>query len=175
VRPGDTVVDATCGNGYDTLFLAELVGESGNVWGFDIQADALSKTAERLQEKGVAGWVHLVEAGHERMGEFVPNPVKAAVFNLGYLPGGNKGLTTQPETTAVALSSASQMVAPGGIVAVVVYTGHEGGSQEARVVDDWGRGLIATDFTVWSSRQLNRSANAPYLIFAIRAAEGRAD
>lgn len=164
LRPGDRAVDATCGNGHDTLLLAELVGPTGKVWGFDIQPEALGATGARLTAAGCSERVELMGGGHERLVDYVQEPVRAVVFNLGYLPGGDKGVITRPPSTLAALGQALQLLTPGGIVVVVIYPGHPGGAEEADAVEGWGARLPADQYPVWCSRQLNRSATAPYLL-----------
>jgi SAM-dependent methyltransferase len=169
VRPGDLVLDATCGNGQDTLLLAELVGEGGRVWAFDLQPRAIAATRELLEGKGRLGYVELIEAGHERLGEFVPEGLSAAVFNLGYLPGGGaESFVTTPANTVAALEQAAVLLKPEGIITVSLYTGHEGGPEEAQAVEQWGASLSPKHFNVWCSRQLNRPGIAPYLILVER-------
>ncbi len=166
VRAGDRVVDATCGNGNDTLLLAKLVGPAGRVWGFDLQERALDATRQLLASEGCLAQVDLVQAGHERLGEFVTDSLTAAIFNLGYLPGGDKGVVTRPATTLAALNGALDLLLPGGILLVVMYTGHEGATEEEKAVLVWGSGLAPKAFNVWTSRQLNRPPTAPYLVLA---------
>jgi SAM-dependent methyltransferase len=169
VRPGDQVLDATCGNGLDTLLLAELVGKGGRVWAFDLQPRAIAATRELLERQGRLGCVELIEAGHERLSEFVPAGLTAAVFNLGYLPGGGANpVITCPDSTVCALQQALQLLKPFGIMAVSLYTGHLGGPEEALAVESWGAALAPKNFNVWCSRQLNRPGIAPYLILVER-------
>lgn len=127
---GDHAVDATAGNGHDTLFLARTVGAAGHVTGFDIQPTALAATRHRLQEHNLLAPVQLIAAGHETMEQHVAGPIRAAMFNLGYLPGGNKALTTQPGTSLRGLAAACRLLAPGGRISVMVYTGHPVGGTE---------------------------------------------
>jgi len=163
LRPGDRVVDATCGNGQDTLLLAELVGESGHVWAFDIQEEALQRTAERLADAGCRERVELVPAGHERLGELVSGPLQAVVFNLGYLPAGKPEVRTSAKTTLSALQQSAELLAPGGILLIAVYTGHDKGEEWA-TVREWAAGLHPHEFNVWQARQLNRSEAAPFVV-----------
>lgn len=172
VRPGDRVVDTTCGNGRDTLLLAELVGPEGWVWAFDVQEGALAQTRALLAGAGCLGRAELVAAGHERLAEFILEPLRAAVFNLGYLPGGDREFVTRPENTAAALRQAAGLLLPGGIITVCVYTGHPGGPEEGRGVEDWAAGLSPGQFNVWTSRQLNRPATAPYLVLVEKTGAG---
>ena len=168
VRPGDLVLDATCGNGLDTLLLAQLTGEKGRVWGFDLQPAAIAATRALLQREGRLSRVELIEADHQRLVEFVPAGLQAAVFNLGYLPGGDGSLITSPQSTVPALQQAAFLLARRGILVVSLYTGHEGGAEEALAVADWGASLPPKDFNVWCSRQLNRPEIAPYLLLVER-------
>ncbi|SNB46518.1 class I SAM-dependent methyltransferase [Geobacter sp. DSM 9736] len=164
VGPGGRVVDGTCGNGHDTLFLASLVGETGHVWSFDVQDEALRRARARLAEAGSTAQVEFVDSGHERLAEFVAGPLQAAIFNLGYLPGGDKSRITRPETTIPALSQAVELLAPGGILVAVLYPGHPGGAEECAAVEAWGESLPSEDFSVWKSSRVNVSEKAAYVL-----------
>lgn len=137
VWPGDIAIDATAGNGHDTLALAELVGPTGRVFAFDIQPVALANTASRMAERGL-GNVELWCRDHAEMREALPTEMRgrvaAVTFNLGFLPGGDKAITTHSETTLVALHAATEVLRPGGLLAVVAYRGHPGGQSEADAV-----------------------------------------
>jgi len=170
VRSGDSAVDATCGNGNDTLLLAELVGPDGRVWAFDIQQKALESTARRLAANGLSERVTLVPQGHETLAGQVDAPLNAVVFNLGYLPGGDRTIVTRPTTTLVALEQALGLLAPGGIVALTVYPGHQGGDAERRLAEKWAAKLRAPLFYAWRMGQINVTANAPYLILVQKGA-----
>jgi hypothetical protein len=169
VRPGNRVVDATCGNGHDTLLLAELVGPHGKVWGFDIQQESLVATATLLEAAGCRDRVELVPAGHEQIAQYVSGPLDAVIFNLGYLPGGDKTRVTRPRETLAALAQGAELLAPGGRICIVLYTGHPGGGEEADAVDSWAAGLSPKEYHVWRCRQMNRSAAAPYQLLVEKA------
>ena len=130
LREGDTAIDATAGNGHDTCFLAERVGETGRVFAFDIQETALSHTAERQEQAGLRDRVTLIHAGHEQMAKRVSGPVRAVMFNLGWFPGGDKTVTTHWETTSQALLQAMALLEPRGICTVCAYPGHAAGEEE---------------------------------------------
>lgn len=170
VRSGDRAIDATCGNGHDTLLLAELCCDDGHVWGFDIQQQAIAETGRRLTDAGVGQRVTLVQAGHEELTRHVAGPLQAVCFNLGYLPGGDRQIVTRPDTTLAALEAASGLLAPGGIVAVTVYPGHEGGSVECAAVESWASGLSPQLFHGWRMGQMNVPSSAPYSILVQKAA-----
>ena len=137
MRSGDWVIDATAGNGHDTAFLAERVGERGRVWAFDVQKAALESTARRLKELSLEGRVNLVHAGHETMKEQLEGSFRAVVFNLGYFPSGERELITQTKTTLQALEAASTLLVSGGMICCVCYPGHQGGGEEAEAVLEW--------------------------------------
>ncbi|MEX2578590.1 MAG: class I SAM-dependent methyltransferase [Verrucomicrobiales bacterium] len=164
VRPfltaGDVAVDATVGNGHDTLFLAECVGKSGRVVGFDIQRDAIEASRTRTVSHPQ---VELHRAGHETMDRYVDGEIQAAMFNLGYLPSGDKTLTTLPATTVAALTLASHLLATPGILTIVVYPGHEGGKAEAEAVDSWVSSIDSSDFLPVKYELVDPSNRHPWL------------
>ncbi len=145
LHPGDFAVDATVGNGHDTLFLSSQVGGRGRVFGFDIQQDALDNAGCRLKDGGAHPNVTLFHAGHERMAELIPGEahgkVAAVMFNLGYLPGSDGRVITRAETTCSAIDAALSIMRKGGVISLVLYTGHPGGEEEAQTVEAHCRGL----------------------------------
>jgi SAM-dependent methyltransferase len=169
VRDGDRGVDATCGNGHDTLLLARLVGTRGHVWGFDIQRQAVEESRRRAAEEGLESRITLLQSGHEELTRHVAAPVRIVLFNLGYLPGGDRRVITRPDTTGAALGQSLQLLAPGGIVLVTVYPGHCGGDEEQSTVERWSTGLPTRTYYSWRMRQTNVSPTAPYLLLVQKA------
>ena len=155
----DIVVDATMGNGYDTLFLAKLAKQ---VYAFDIQEQALEKTSQRLQEAGLTN-VELLLQGHENVDQFV-REVKAAIFNLGYLPSADKSIITQPQTTIEALDKLCHMLVKGGRIAIMIYYGHDGGDIERDAVLNYVSQLPQQEYTATIYRTLNQINNPPFLV-----------
>lgn len=152
-------VDATAGNGYDTVFLARCAGRGGRVLACDVQAAALEATRARLKAEGLADRVYLVLGGHEHLNRWLavpPDddsggtspPLAAAMFNLGYLPGSDKRVITRPSTTLTALEALLPRMAPGGVISLHIYTGHEGGAEEASAVLARAEALSATEWSV---------------------------
>lgn len=138
LRPGDTAVDFTMGNGHDTLFLSQTVGESGRVYAFDIQESALRSTRAFLEQNGAPENYTLICASHHRAAEFVSEPIRAGVFNLGYLPGsGHKEITTLRSTTLPAVQTALELLSSDGILLVAVYPGHEEGRLEGEMLAEY--------------------------------------
>lgn len=139
VRPGDTVVDATAGNGHDTQFLAERVGPGGRVLAFDIQRAAIENTSKRLQDAGLEN-VDLFHRDHGQMSNAIPvkrmGRISAVMFNLGYLPGGDKAVITRIDSTRAAILQAATLLCPGGVISIVAYSGHSGGQSETKAVEE---------------------------------------
>lgn len=161
LQPGDHAVDATTGNGQDTLALAQTVGSSGKVYGFDIQEEALIATRNMLTTRNTISQVELIQACHSKMAEHIIKPVHAVMFNLGYLPNGNKSVTTQATTTLSAIEQAQGLLVPGGIISVVTYPGHEEGAREHQALTNWlteNPNVQATHIKIE-----NRSTSAPQL------------
>ena len=135
---GDVAVDFTMGNGNDTLFLSKAVGEKGKVYAFDIQEDALISTRAHLEANGAPENYTLICASHHRVKEFVTEPIKAGMFNLGYLPrSGRKAVTTMRETTMPAVEAAIELLAPDGVLIVAIYPGHEEGALEGEMLREY--------------------------------------
>ena len=164
VSHGDAVIDATAGNGHDTLFLAGLVGEQGKVYAFDLREEAISITRERLNQAQLLSRVNLICAGHENISTYVHVNISAAMFNLGYLPGSDHLFITRPETTLAALSGCLAKVNPGGIITLVLYSGHTGGDDEKKAVVDFCRQLPQDIFAVSLYEMINWANHPPALL-----------
>ena len=137
VRPGGTVVDFTMGNGHDTLWLAEQVGENGKVYAFDIQPKALESSEKLLRESGCPQNYTLLLDSHANVEQYVKEPICAGMFNLGYLPGSDKSVTTLRESTMKAVEGALRLLEDDGGLLIAVYPGHEEGSLEGKMLDEY--------------------------------------
>lgn len=158
---GDTVVDATIGNGHDTVFLANLVGETGSVLGFDVQQQAIESTGEKTKD---LRQVQLFHQGHEHIGSVYSGEIDAAIFNLGYLPGTDKQIVTQAETTITAIDAILTQLKPRGLICIILYTGHEGGNSEANTINEWAANLDQKEYTAITYQFINQKNNPPYLL-----------
>lgn len=159
---GDVAVDFTMGNGNDTLFLSRTVGERGRVYAFDIQEDALVSTRKHLEAEGAPENYTLICASHDRVDEFVNEPIKAGMFNLGYLPrSGRKAVTTMRETTLPAVEKALRLLAPDGALIVAIYPGHEEGRLEGDALREYFKTLSKYRICPSEFKILN-SPDSPY-------------
>ena len=165
---GDVAIDATVGNGHDTLFLAEYVAENGRVYGFDIQQAAIVATTQKLQQSRCLERVTLMQASHADMAAHIPvhhhGCINACLFNLGYLPKGDKRIITQTSSTLSALNIACQLLAPRGIITILAYPGHAGGDEETASVQHWSEQLYAQHFSVDTFFSAILSPAAPRLL-----------
>ena len=134
---GDIAVDFTMGNGHDTEFLSKTVGETGHVYAFDVQKQALESTAANLKRAGCPENYTLILDSHHKVKEYVKGPIRAGMFNLGYLPGSDKSITTMRVTTMPAIEAAIDLLDHGGVLLVAVYTGHAEGDAEGKMVLDY--------------------------------------
>jgi len=169
VVPGDTVIDATVGNGNDTVYLAASVGKSGHVYGFDVQSSGLEKTKTQLLLTGLLPQTTLIKDGHEHINNHIPEDteISAAIFNLGYLPGSDKSVVTHGKTTIAAINQCLSMLSVGGLVVVVSYYGHPGGREELESLQDFLKNLPQKDFQVLTYQFINQQ-NDPPILFAIQ-------
>lgn len=165
IVPGDYVIDATVGNGYDTVMLAQLVGQVGKVYGFDIQKEAIETTKEKLLLTGQLPQTELILDGHENIGNYLSEDeqISAATFNLGYLPKGDKSIVTKAETTISAIAQCLLRLRKGGLVSIMVYYGHEGSQGEKEQVDNFVVGLSQEDYQALEYKFPNQRNNPPYL------------
>lgn len=158
IVPGGTAADFTMGNGHDTLWLARAVGPAGRVYAFDIQQRALDSTAALLRENDVQN-VTLIKASHHLAKEYIREKICVGMFNLGWLPGGDKSVTTLHQTTLPAIADAIEMLAPGGGLLIAVYPGHPEGELEGKLITEALSGCSRFEFTVSCLKIINSPAS----------------
>ena len=161
---GMTAVDATMGNGHDTLYLCGKVGRSGKVIAFDVQEQALINTRARLTDAGVIDRAELILDSHEHMDAYLDSAPDLIMFNLGWLPGAEHAVTTQTDTTLRAVSAALDVLREDGLLTICVYPGHAEGSRERDALLDWARKLDPARFDATLKCYLNQYNDPPLLI-----------
>lgn len=161
LKPGDRVIDATMGNGQDTCALARLVGDNGKVIAFDVQEAAVNKTRTLLMQEGLLDRCELHLIGHEHVLQVVREPVKLAVFNLGWLPGGDKAVTTRWETTRTALEGCLQLLIPGGVCTICAYPGHGEGNRELQELIAFLSSIPPQAFNALHQQFINAGPGSP--------------
>ena len=160
VKTGGIAVDFTMGNGHDTLWLSKAVGESGKVFAFDIQQQALDSTAKLLESENVHN-VTLIKASHHLVKDYVNEPICVGMFNLGWLPGGDKSVTTLHETTLPAIEAAIELLDHDGGLLIAVYPGHPEGEVEGRMVTEMLSGYSRFCYTI-SCLKIVNSPTSPF-------------
>ncbi|MFZ2171346.1 MAG: class I SAM-dependent methyltransferase [Methylococcaceae bacterium] len=179
LHPGDIAIDATAGNGHDTVFLLGQVSPTGRVFGFDIQQAAIDSTWAKVEfcfgtgKSGLSNaplrpeCLTLIQASHADMAEKIPTnyhgKINAIMFNLGYLPGSDKSIITRTESTLSALAIASRMLSSKGIITIMAYPGHHGGDQETSEVKNWCKQLDKEQFSVSIFYSTENKVSAPRL------------
>lgn len=164
LKKGSVCVDATCGNGNDTLYLAEKVGDEGFVYAFDIQQEACITASSLLRRKGIAN-AKVICDGHENLDEHVFKKIDCAVFNLGYLPSSNSKITTKPQTTYIALTKTLNLLKPEGFIIICVYISHDGGKKEKKMLDKYFTKLDKDIYQILNINQPNQKNLAPEVFF----------
>lgn len=181
VTPDAAVIDATCGNGHDTLALAEM--DPARIYAFDIQEQAVRATTELLQRHGysksiASGQFMICCMPHEQMGTVVPQddaetdagaaPVRAVIFNLGYLPGGDKERTTRTDSTLAAVRAAMELIAPDGVICVTMYSGHPEGKREKTALLEFASVLDAGKWHTAYISMPNQKHDPPEILLLTR-------
>ncbi len=168
IPKGGIAVDATMGNGHDTVHLAKLVGENGHVYAFDIQSDAIRNTSNRLNENQLSDRVTLYEKSHGELEKLIPvtihGRINGAIFNLGYLPGGDKEIVTKPTSTIAAIEQLLSIMEKEGIIVLVIYHGHEQGAVERDELLEYVSGIDQQSAHVLEYRFINQANNPPFII-----------
>ena len=162
---GAVAVDATLGNGHDTLHLCERVGESGKVYGFDVQESAVMNSCARLKENGFEDRATLIHDGHQNMEKYLePDSADVVLFNLGWLPGAEHGITTLVPTTITAVNAALRVLKEDGILTVCIYPGHAEGARERDALIEWAKQVDPHSFDTMLRCYLNQENDPPLLL-----------
>ncbi|MEH6942708.1 class I SAM-dependent methyltransferase [Bacillus sp. JJ722] len=168
VSPGDIAVDATAGNGHDTLFLTNLVGELGHVYAFDIQEQAINQTRTRLLENHCEHLATLFQNSHDQLSHLLPTDesrkLTGAIFNLGYLPGGDKEVVTEAYSTISAIEQLLERMEVEGIIILVVYHGHPEGAIERDELMQYVQALPQEKAHVLHYGFMNQVNSPPFII-----------
>ena len=164
VQKGDVVIDATMGNGYDTIYLGNLVGENGKVYAFDVQEEAIKSTKKKVERDNMTDRVELILDGHQNLDKYVKEEVSCVVFNLGYLPRAKHVVITKPDTTLEAIKKSLKLLKPNGVISIAAYIGHEGGLEEKNYICEYLNNLNQNEFNVLHMQFTNQINNPPQLI-----------
>ncbi|MGJ9457445.1 class I SAM-dependent methyltransferase [Oceanobacillus sp. CF4.6] len=164
IEKGEKVIDATCGNGNDTLFLSNIVGEHGHVYAFDIQEQAIASTRKALISHQRTN-VSLIHDSHSQIGDYIKKTeIGGAIFNLGYLPKSDKSIITKAASTVTAIDSILTLLKKGGLVVTVVYYGHKGGKDEKKSLLAYLLQLDQKEYNVLRYGFINQKNDPPFIL-----------
>ncbi len=165
LKEAKVIVDATCGNGNDTLYLLEHSNEDAQIYAIDIQEAAIANTKKRLGD--TASRVHFIQDSHDLALETVPCGIDLIVFNLGYLPGADHQLMTSGETTVRAIKTACAKLSVGGMITVIAYPGTSQGMEEKHILELFLRSIPQHEFHCWRTEPINQ-VNEPPLLYVVQ-------
>ncbi len=174
VNSGYFCVDCTVGNGNDTLFLSSTVGKDGIVYGFDVQDIAIEITLQKLKDENLNGNTVLIKDSHENISKHIKEEVDLFIYNLGYLPRGDKNIKTKGQSTIKSLEVALKLLKNNGIILITCYTGHDGGIEEKDAIEEFLTNLDQGDFNVLKYDFLNQK-NSPPILYCIEKIGGNED
>jgi len=158
----NVLVDATCGNGYDTLFLSSKISKKGKLYAFDIQKSAIESTKSKFKDKKTN--VEFINDGHENLDKYLNEDINCIIYNSGYLPGSNKKVVTKKETTIKSLKIALELLANNGLIVLVIYSEHEGGRKEKNAVLEFSSNLDYKKYNVLHYNFINQKMNPPEVV-----------
>ena len=169
VKPGDLCIDATMGNGHDTLLLSQLTGPTGRVLAFDIQEIALQETKKRLDAQQADKNVTLLLESHTHMIDYAdPETVSCIVFNFGYLPSGDHSIATHKDTSIQAIEQGLTLLKKHCLMSLCIYSGGDSGFEEKNAVLSYIKELDSKKYLVIISEYANRPNNPPIPVLIVK-------
>lgn len=172
LKEAKIIIDATAGNGNDTLFLAQNALKEAKLYAFDIQKQAILNTKELLIKNNLTLTnIELIHDSHEKFDEYISSKIDIAIFNLGYLPGGNHEFTTKNDITLKTIDKMLNKLNINGHIAIVMYPGHEEGLKEYQAIKLFVKDLPKKAFTVGWYKMINHNLNAPALCWIEKVGE----
>lgn len=163
LKQGQVVLDATVGNGKDTVLMADMVGDSGKVYGFDIQEIAIKNTGKLLTENNLKERVILIKDSHENLSKYISCKLDFIIYNLGYLPNGDKDIITKASSTIKSINSSLDLLNNNGLLLINSYIGHNGGLEENIQIENLLKCLDQRYFNVLKHSFINQKNNPPIL------------
>jgi SAM-dependent methyltransferase len=164
LKPIDNVIDATCGNGKDSLFLKKLICK-GKLFCLDIQKKAIENTHILLKKENVDFKnIFLIKKSHEDFSYIPKIPIKLIVYNLGYLPKSDKTITTKTKTTLKSIKNALNLIEKDGGISITCYPGHLEGQKEENALIYFLSTLNSKNLNICYHKWINKK-NSPTLIW----------
>lgn len=164
----DILIDATCGNGYDSMYLAYKINDGGKLYLFDIQKEAINNTKRKLTkiENREFNTIYIND-GHQYLDKYIKEPIDCIIYNLGYLPGLNKRIKTKKESTILSLKKSLKLLNNKGLIILVIYSGHQNGELERNAVIDLASNLNYKKYNVLHYHFINQK-NKPSEVVVVK-------
>lgn len=175
IQKESIVIDATLGNGHDTYKIAQKMGSNGIIYGFDIQQNAIDNSRDLLNTlPKPRPQIHLIEDSHAHFTQYIHEPVDFIIYNLGYLPKGDKAITTLAESTLASVKAGLSLLKGHGMMLIAVYHGHDAGKEEKMALETYLMNLNQKQFNVFKQQFINQQ-NTPPFIYLIEKAQNRVE
>lgn len=175
IEPDSVAIDATLGNGHDSYKIAQKMDHRGKLYGFDIQSQALENSRALLQQLPQnQPQITLIEDSHAHFQQYIKEPVDFIIYNLGYLPKGDKEITTLAESTLESVQAGLKLLNSNGKMLIAVYHGHEAGKAEKTALETYLTALDQSEFHVFKQAFINQR-NTPPFIYLIEKAKIRVE
>lgn len=171
VKEHHICLDGTVGNGNDTMKILNALNGTGKIYGFDIQEDAINHTESLIFDRNYNTEVLLIKDSHEYVDRYIKERINFAIYNLGYLPGGDKHIKTDHTSTIISIRKVLDLLAPNGILLITVYLGHPGGMDEYKAINDYLETLEQKNYNVFKLKFINQKNNPP-ITFGVEARGG---
>lgn len=165
LKDANVIVDATCGNGNDTLYLLEHSKVGAHIYAIDIQEEAIKNTKKRLGYK--SDRVHFIQGSHDTVLGSIEEDFDLVVFNLGYLPGEDHRCMTSGDTTVRAIKTVCSKMSVGGIITVIAYPGTAQGMEEKNILELFLQSIPQRKFHCWRTEPMNQ-VNEPPLLYVVQ-------
>ncbi|MDQ0160908.1 class I SAM-dependent methyltransferase [Alkalibacillus salilacus] len=167
LKSGDIAVDATLGNGHDSVALSKEVGSNGLIYSFDIQQSAIDQAQSLFTQSNINN-ITSIKLGHEQAKDYLIEQgitsIGGVIFNLGFLPGGDESITTQADSTIQAIEGLFELLMPHRMIVIVIYPGHDSGQIEKDLLIQHLQNQPAAKMDVAMYHMVNRSNKAPFVV-----------
>ncbi len=159
LKKNSMVVDATCGNGHDSYFLANIL-TSGHLYCIDVQQNAIENTKKKLE---MYRNISFIQDCHSNLEKHINHGIDLIVYNLGYLPGSDKTIKTLKDTTITSLKKSLSLLNPNGLITITSYPGHFEGKEEKKAIYKELESIDNSEFSVYCYHSFFE--NAPSIFF----------
>lgn len=169
LEKGSVCIDGTLGNGNDSLKIYKALDGDCKIYSFDIQDQAINQAKNLFRDNNVAEEkINIISDSNENVDQYVREDVDFFILNLGYLPKGDKTITTTYKSVGTFLEKTLKIMAPGAFGIIVFYPGHPAGMEEYIKISDYLSRLDQKHFNVIKIEQMNQKNQPPQVVMVER-------